>query len=160
LFDGTIFPSDGADGQPALLMNAVDLRGCVFAGCALPTASFTGGGEDAPLTPAWGLVFRGNQVGEVAFSQYDCDGASFETVDVQRRLSFEDCSLLRSKFSGITASHEGAMLDLSTSDVLYAEIDDALLDSPSIAIRPEQREASKSAAIDRPRLRLTTRKQV
>lgn len=161
-FGDSTFQHDGTSTAPPLLIDDVDLSGCVFVGCVLPKAAFVGRG-DTRLTPALGIVFRNNEVGEIAFRDYDCDGASFEGVSVSAGMFFEECSLLRSRFARIHVSGDRAMCDVRRSDVLYAEIEDALLESaassrPALAMLPEQLDASKAAAAIRKNLRFADRK--
>jgi uncharacterized protein YjbI with pentapeptide repeats len=170
LFSDVDFAATVAGTDPLLRMDGVDLSGTVFVECDFGRASFRGSAGNSHLERAWGLVFRDNRVNDVVFTNYDCDGISVERIDISKTLAFVDCSLLRSKFSRIHASAQGAALDLRESDVLYAEIEQDLLDltvptasdapanGSALAILDGQLKASLSSAEGRKHLRLSDRK--
>jgi uncharacterized protein YjbI with pentapeptide repeats len=171
LFSDVDFAGAASAAEPALLMDNVDLRGAVFVGCTFGRASFLGAVDDsADLKPARGLVFRGNRLGSIIFRHYDCDGGFFEDL-IDTQVVFDDCSLLRAKLSGIGDSGHGGMLDVRRADLLYAEIEQTLLDCTTptewgapatggaLVILAKQLEAARSAADGRKYLRLLGRKR-
>ena len=144
------------DAEPILDFEACDLSGAVILDSRIGGMRLRDSVADEALTPAWGLTIRaGTELGYLDAEGYDLDGLVLQNVKLTGPVVFTRCSLLRSRFSDVARSEPGAFIDVQRSDLLFAQVDDDLLEdrpqaetmgSRLFRMEPEQWVASEYAS--------------
>ncbi len=144
LFNKLAFLSEGEQDN-GLLVDRSDLSGALFLDCQISHSRLMGD-SSKHRSEALSVSFRETpghsaSLSDLVVQDYDLDGATFQGVAVKGSLVFRGCSLLRAKFSDL-AIEADAILDLTRSDLLYAEVDPQLIeDKARFRITGEQRKA-------------------
>jgi uncharacterized protein YjbI with pentapeptide repeats len=146
-------------GNGGWLVARSNLSGALLLDCRLTNVRLSGA---SGKSTALGLAVRGTSdgkdrpasVGDCLVKGYVLDGATFEGLKVSYALTFNNCSLLRAKFWDLAIEGD-ATFDLRGSDVLYAEVDPALMaNNDGFLINDDQRQAIVDQAKHEAALRL------
>jgi len=83
------------------------------------------------LSSCQGLTIRSTTdrsaaLGDAVFANLNLDGLVLENVSLTGRVCFPGCSLLRSRFAGLQRKSADGIVDLTDSDLLYADVDHLL----------------------------------
>lgn len=131
---GALFQEIGFDlvsnKEDGLLVEASDMTGALFLDCQITRATFSGASRE-DLSPGVTMTFRESKgdradLGHTSIENYVLDGGSFEGLAITGSVDIRNCSLLRTKFEDIEFEGE-AHLDISESDLLYAQVDPRLV---------------------------------
>lgn len=119
--------------EPVIELTSTSLNGLILLGCDISGLVATGQRTENSLTLGWGVeVRKGDKsmaLGNAKFTDLDLDGLVMQGVEVDGLVTFARCTLLRSLFADITSRSEAGRIDVSQSDLLFAQVDEQLRSS-------------------------------